>query len=332
MTARPTLRAAAALAATALVLTGCGADEDTDSTAGGDGGGSSSGAFPVTVSTAFGDVEIDEEPTRVVALGWGDAETALALGVQPVGASDWLAFGGEGVGPWAEGLYDEAPELIGTTEPSFETIAALEPDLILDTKSDGTQERYDLLNKIAPTVGMPEGVDPYQTTWDQQLELVGQALGRTGEAEEIATEVAQAFEDAASAHPEFAGTEVAVAAFTADGFTAYVQGDTRVDFMEELGFVNKPAIQELATDSFYVPVSEEQVPLLDAGLTVAFPIYVEAAEYTSNPLWQGLPSVRDGRAVVLEDQALANAFSIGTAPSIRYALENAVPLFAEALA
>jgi iron complex transport system substrate-binding protein len=38
-----------------------------------------------------------------VALGWSDAETALALGVQPVGASDWLAFGGEGVGPWAEG-------------------------------------------------------------------------------------------------------------------------------------------------------------------------------------------------------------------------------------
>ena len=72
--------------------------------------------------------------------------------------------------------------------------------------------------------------------------------------------------------------------------------------------------------------------ILDAGLTVAFPIYVEAAEYTSDPLWQALPSVQDGRAVVLEDEALANAFSIGTAPSIRYALENAVPLFAEALA
>ena len=26
--------------------------------------------------------------------------SALALGVQPVGASDWLAFGGEGVGPF----------------------------------------------------------------------------------------------------------------------------------------------------------------------------------------------------------------------------------------
>jgi iron complex transport system substrate-binding protein len=333
MSPRPLLRGAALLAATALVVTGCGSDDDTDtgSTGGSDGGSSSSGAFPVTVSTAFGDVEIEEEPTRVVALGWGDAETALALGVQPVGASDWLAFGGEGVGPWSEGRYDEAPEIIETTEPSFEAIAALEPDLILDTKSDGTQERYDLLSRIAPTVGMPEGVDPYQTTYEQQLELVGQALGRTEEADELAAEVTQAFEDAAAEHPEFDGTETAVAAFTSEGFAAYVEGDTRVDFMEELGFVNKPAIQDLASDSFFVPVSEEQVSLLDSDLTVAFPIFVEASEFTGNPLWQALPSVQEGRAVVLDDEALANAFSIGTAPSIQYALDNAVPLFADAL-
>ncbi|MDT0274558.1 iron-siderophore ABC transporter substrate-binding protein [Blastococcus goldschmidtiae] len=331
MSPRPFLRGAAVLAAAALVVTGCGSDDDTGSSAGGDGGSSSSGAFPVTVSTAFGDVEIEEEPTRVVALGWGDAETALALGVQPVGASDWLAFGGEGVGPWSEGLYDEAPEIIGTMEPSFEAIAALEPDLILDTKSAGTQERYELLSRIAPTVGMPEGVDAYQTTYEQQLELVGQALGRTDEAEELAADVAQAFDDAAAAHPEFEGTEVAVAAFTSEGFGAYVQGDARVDFMEELGFVNDPEIQEQATDSFFVGVSEEQVSLLDAGLTVAFPIGTEASEFTSNPLWQALPSVQDGRVVVLDDPVLANAFSIGTAPGILYALEETVPMFAEAL-
>lgn len=331
MSSRTRLRGAALLAAAALVVTGCGSDDDTDSTSGGDGG-SSSGAFPVTVTTAFGEVEIEEEPTRVVALGWGDAETALALGVQPVGASDWLEFGGEGVGPWSEGLYDEAPEIIGTMEPSYEAIAALEPDLILDTKSDGTQERYDLLSEIAPTVGLPEGADPWQTTWDEQLELVGQALGREEEAEELAAEVAQAFEDAAAQHPEFDGTEVAVAAFTSEGFGAYVQGDARVDFMESLGFVNKPAIQEQAGATFAVEISEEQVSLLDAGLTVAFPIYVEATEFTSNPLWQALPSVQEGRAVVLDDELLASAFSIGTAPGILYALEATVPLFADALA
>src|SRR3954453_9716260 len=204
MSTRSVPRGAALLAATALVVAGCGSAPDEGS---GEGGAiASGGAFPVTVSTAFGDVTVEKEPTRVVALGWSDAETALALGVQPVGASDWLGGGGDdGLGDWVTDTYDDAPEMIGTMEPSYEAIAALEPDLILDTRSDGTQERYDLLSQIAPTVGMPEGAGADQTSWDDQLELIGRALGRGDQADELAAEVSQAYEDAAAAHPEFAG-------------------------------------------------------------------------------------------------------------------------------
>src|SRR5215211_1339701 len=185
MPVRPSLRGAALLAA------GCGSGDAGSS---GDAAASSSpagsgGAFPVTVETAFGDVEIPEEPQRVVALGWSDAETALALGVQPVGASDWLAFGGEGVGPWAEGLYDEAPEIIDTLEPSLEAIAALQPDLILDTKSPATQDRFDKLSAIAPTISQPEGADPYLTSSAEQLEMIGAALGRSDEAADLQTQI-----------------------------------------------------------------------------------------------------------------------------------------------
>ncbi|MGY2083354.1 iron-siderophore ABC transporter substrate-binding protein [Blastococcus sp. SYSU DS0539] len=331
MLVRPALRGAATLAAAALVVTGCGSGDEAAPSGGETTGTPSSSAFPATVETAFGDVTVEEEPTRVVALGWGDAETALALGVQPIGASDWLGFGGEGVGPWAEGRYDEAPEIIETIEPSYEAIAALEPDLILDTKSAATEDRYEALSAIAPTIGQPEGVGPYQTGWERQLEMIGQALGRSEEAEELQAEVDQAFADAAAEHPEFEGTEVAVGAFTSEGFGAYVRGDARVDFMEQLGFENKAAIEELATENFFVPVSEEQLSLLDAELTVAFPIFVEASEFTSSPLWQTLDSVQDGRAVVLEDPDLISAFSSGSPLGIQYALENAVPQFAEAL-
>jgi iron complex transport system substrate-binding protein len=327
---RPVLRGAA-LVAVAVLATSCGSDSATDD-ADGAAPSSSSGAFPVTVATAFGDVTVEEEPTRVVALGWSDAETALALGVQPVGASDWLGFGGEGVGPWAEGRYDEAPELIDTLEPSLEAIAALDPDLILDTRSAGTQERYDALNAIAPTVGPPEGAANYLTTWQQQLELVGEALGRGDEAAELQADVEQQFADTAAEYPEFDGTEVAVGAYTSEGFGAYVRGDARVDFMEALGFTNEPAVQDLAGENFFVPVSDEELRLLDAPLTVVFPIFVDPGEITGNPLWQTLPSVQQGHAVVLEDETLVSAFSSGSALGIEYALENAVPLFADALA
>jgi ABC-type Fe3+-hydroxamate transport system substrate-binding protein len=328
MPTRPALRGAALLT-TALVVAGCGSsDSDTQGSSSPAG---SSEAFPVTVSTAFGDVTVEEEPVRVIALGWSDAETALALGVQPVGASDWLGVGGDGLGDWVEAGYDEAPEIIGTMEPSYEAIAALEPDLILDTRSAGTEERYELLSAIAPTIGQPEGVGPYQTTWRQQLEMVGQALGRTEQAAELAAEVDQAFADAAAAHPEFQGTEVAVGAYSSEGFGAYVRGDARVAFMEQLGFQNKAAIEDLATENFFVPVSEEEVSLLDAELTVVFPIFVESSAFTSDPLWQALPSVQGGHAVVLDDPTMLNAFSSASVPGLLYALETTVPLFADAL-
>jgi iron complex transport system substrate-binding protein len=52
---------------------------------------------------------------------------------------------------------------------------------------------------------------------------------------------------------------------------------------------------------------------------------------TGNALWQAIPSVQAGHGVVLEDQTLVSAFSSGSVLGIRYALENAVPLFADAV-
>jgi len=339
MSARSSLRAATlrgtALLVAALALTSCSSgsdDSSSESSGSGSTGSTSSAGFPATVSTAFGDVTVDEAPVRVVALGWGDAETALALGVQPVGASDWLGFGGEGVGPWAEGRYDQAPEIIDTLEPSYEAIAALEPDLILDTKSPATQERYDALSAIAPTIGQPEGADPYLTSSADQLEMIGQALGKSDEAADLQAQVDQAFTDAAAAHPEFDGKSVVVGSRTSEGYGAYVDGDTRVDFMTRLGFTNAKAVQDLADDAFSVSISNEQLPLLDADLTVMFPIFIDASTITGDPLFQAVPSVQAGHSVVLDDETLVSAFSIGTTLATQYALENAVPLFADALA
>src|SRR5690606_14896223 len=89
----------------AAVLTGCGTTAPSADPSAGSSQGGDEGAFPATIDTEFGPITVESQPIRVVALGWGDAEAALALGVEPVGASDWLAFGGNGVGPWATSLY-----------------------------------------------------------------------------------------------------------------------------------------------------------------------------------------------------------------------------------
>ncbi|MFJ2259226.1 iron-siderophore ABC transporter substrate-binding protein [Streptomyces sp. NPDC087844] len=291
----------------------------------------SDGAFPAKVTTKFGTVTVEEAPKRVVALGWGDAEAALSLGVQPVGASDWLAFGGDGVGPWAKGLYNKSPQKIGTLEPEYEKIAALKPDLILDTKSSGDQTRYDTLSKIAPTVGVPKGGDQYKISWEKQTTMVAQALGLSADGKKLIAETGKKFSDAAKAHPEFKDETITLGSRTASAWGAYVRGTGRVDFVERLGFENNPAIEAKAGSAFSVPVSEENLDLLDAGLTVMAPIGVTAKKISSDPLFKAVPSVRKGHSVVFDDQDISSAFAMDSVLSVDYALEHVVPLFAAAL-
>ncbi|MDR2253333.1 MAG: iron-siderophore ABC transporter substrate-binding protein [Bifidobacteriaceae bacterium] len=292
-------------------------------------------AFPASVETKFGTVTIPAEPTRIVALGWGDAETALALGAQPIAASDWLGFGGDGVGPWSAGLYQQSPEILGTLELSYEAIAALSPDLILDTRSSGDQERYDRLSQIAPTVGVPVGGDAYMTTAEQQVELVAAALGQPAAGEALIAQLTDAFAAAAAAHPEWAGLTATAATRTSEGWGAYVEGSDRVDFLERLGFTQNPQIAALPPNEgaigFSVSLSSEQLDLFDADLIVAFPIWIESSEITDDPVWLQIPAVQAGHAVIIDGE-LSSAYSAATVPGNLYALEHLVPLIEAALA
>lgn len=312
----------------AIGLSGCGSDTSKESET--NSNKESSDFTAVTIETKFGKIEINKEPTRIVALGWGDAETALALGVEPVGASDWLAFGGEGVGPWLKGAYKTAPTILGTMELDYEQIASLEPDLILDVRSSGDQERYNRLSEIATTVGVPEGGDNYLTTYQQQVQIIAKALGKEAEGEQLLKDIDTAFEKAKQEYPQFADKTVAVGAYTSEGWGAYVNGDARVDFMTKLGFKNKEEIEQQANGAFYVQVADEQLELFDADLTVVIPIWVDTAEITDNPLYQKIPSVTEGRSVII-DGDYADAFSAGTAPALLWAVEQLPSMFNKAL-
>ncbi|WP_320781756.1 iron-siderophore ABC transporter substrate-binding protein [Streptomyces sp. CRN 30] len=338
-TPRRERRRAWRLFAPALVLTlagslaACGgsSDDDSDAASADSSAKASASAFPAKVATKFGTVTVDEQPKRVVALGWGDAETALALGVQPVGQSDWLAFGGDGVGPWAEGEYDKSPEKIGTLEPEYEKIAALKPDLILDTKSSGDQTRYDTLSKIAPTVGVPKGGDQYKIGWEKQTTMISQALGVPDKGEELVAETEEKFAAAAKEHPEFKGKTITVGSRTSVGWGAYVRGTDRIGFVEDLGFENNPKVEAEAGEAFSVTVSEENLEMLDADLVVMAPIGIKASKISGDALYKSLPAVKEGHDVVFDDTDISTAFATSSVLSIGYALDKVVPLFADAL-
>src|SRR3546814_9435772 len=83
-------------------------------------------------------------------------------------------------------LFTTDPKILGTMDLSVEDVIALEPDLILWTRSDNTQATYDKLSAIAPTVGPPPGLaTAYGTTVEQQTELVAKALGKESEGQAL---------------------------------------------------------------------------------------------------------------------------------------------------
>jgi iron complex transport system substrate-binding protein len=279
------------------------------------------------VDTMFGPVDVPANPERVVALGWGDAEAALALGVQPVGASDWLAYGGEGVGPWAAGRYTTPPTVLGTKDLDIESVAALDPDLILWTRSDNDRTMFDTLRRIAPTVAPPPGVTTaYGTLYDQQTRSVAAALGRPADGEALVADVERHFADTRAAHPGWAGTQVAVGVYNNGNFAAYLRGGLRADFFSQLGFTLKPEIDQLPSQGFSADLGTESVSALDADLTVLFLLNAPGEAVRANPLVQRLGSTQRGDLVVLDDPEIGKALSSGTALSMAYAIDRAVPL------
>lgn len=294
------------------------------------GNGNASGnpdQFPVTIDTAFRGVTIDKPPQRVVALGWTDAEVAMALGVEPVGVSDWLDVGGDGLGPWSEQKFTDQPEKLGTLEVNMEKVAELSPDLILDTRSSGDPARHDKLSELGvPVVGIPRGGGDYLTTWQQQLDMIGKALGKQDKAAQLRDGLNGKFDRVAEEHPQFQGKTMALASRLPDSWAAYLKGDGRVEFMKRLGFVNSPRVErQPGGRGFSVPISDERLDLLDADLTAVFLIGANPEQVTGDPLYQAIPSVKAGNSTVLSDQNTSLAFSSNSVVGLSYALDKVVP-------
>ncbi|WP_369374846.1 ABC transporter substrate-binding protein [Promicromonospora sp. Populi] len=331
MRPRRSLTAAVGLvAASALALAGCA----SEAPAGGDTTPSAeaSGAtdeFPLTIEHALGETTIEEAPVRVATWGWGSTEAAIAAGVYPVAVAEQTWTVGEGnLLPWVEEAYDEAgvehPTVLTDAESGasvpYEEFAAAEPDVIIATYSGLTQEQYDLLSEIAPTVAYPE--TPWQTPWDEIITATDDALGRSAAGDAKVEEINQYLADQAAAHPEFEGqTFAAIVDSPSEGLVyVYRAGDPRAGFLEELGLETAPAVEELAPDDeFYYSLSYEELDQLDSDIVVAYTYTEEeAAALPDKEELQALPAVADGMVVQQVGTIAVSAVSPPTALSVEY--------------
>jgi iron complex transport system substrate-binding protein len=298
-------------------------------------------AFPVTIEHALGEATIEAEPTRVVAVGYAEADYPLSLGVVPVGADKIEYAGNENA---SSNWFDEAlGEIEGAEQPTrFSTsdgvpvdkIVKLEPDLVVATQSGMTQEEYDKLTEAGiPVVAYPEA--PYNTTWQESLEMVGRALGRSDVAAEVQAETEQVIADTAAKFPQLEGKTFTFAGPNADpsSFYVYTSMDNRPRLLVELGMVNSPIVEERSeAGQFLFNVSAERTAQLDADVFLTYATSeANVKELAADPLIQQIPAVADNRWYAQVDQTESLGLSAPSPLSIPVGMELYIPKVAAAV-
>ncbi|WLQ41567.1 iron-siderophore ABC transporter substrate-binding protein [Streptomyces laculatispora] len=282
----------------ALALSACGS-----SGSGARSDGSSSAGTTHTMKTVMGDVKVPAHPKRVVVLDTGELDSALTLGVQPVGGTHSATEDGFPAYLPADRTKD-IKEVGEIANPSMETVASLEPDLILTSKvRDG--ERYKQLSAIAPTV-MTESTG---SAWKENFQVHAEALGKQAEAKKV---IASYDAHVAKVTAAIGGRKKAAA--TDVNFVRFVEGaDIRIygkqnyigSILADLG-MGRPAITDKAKDGFSYDVSPEKIDLADADAvftsTYGDPDKAGTTRTMRSGLWKGLKASKDGKVFKVDDR------------------------------
>lgn len=287
-------------------------------------------AFPVTIDHQFGTTVINEAPQRIVSIGYTEQDYLLALGEQPVAVRYWYGDEDDAIFPWAQDKVEgDPPIVLNMTYGSlnYEAILALEPDLISAVTAGITEEEYNSLSQIAPTITQSADYINFGMPWQETMQMIGDAVGKSDLAASIVADTEALFADAIADNPEFEGKAIAIA-YAFDGtYGFYTSQDSRGRFFTDLGFVIPDELIDVAGDSFYADISAERIDLLDQDVIAIVNLQfieggVEALE--SDPLFSQLEAVQNGNVIYLDENA-ENALGFSSPLSLAYAIDAAVP-------
>jgi iron complex transport system substrate-binding protein len=269
----------------------------------------------------------------------------LALGIVPV-IQEKVTWGDDdanGILPWVEDrladLGADEPLLYDPTDGiDFEAINDAAPDVILASYSGLTQEEYDTLSKIAPTIAYPEVA--WATSVEDMIEMNAAALGFPAEGAALIEQLGGEVEEALATHTALDGAKVLFsyidpADFSKIGF--YTTHDTRPGFLAGIGLPLPTVVEEesATTDAFYVEVSAEEADrFADVDVFVTYGDDAEAfiAALQADPLLSQIPAIAEGRIAVLQNSTPLAASANPSPLSIGWGIDDYFELLSAPLA
>ncbi|MDL4842143.1 ABC transporter substrate-binding protein [Aquibacillus rhizosphaerae] len=244
------------------------------------------------IEHALGETEVSGTPSKVVTLFQGATDASLLLEIQPAGAVEaWVEK------PWYNYIRDEMDGVTNLgleTQPNIEEIIALQPDLIIASKTRH-EEIYDQLSNIAPTV-----VTEDHFHWKEILSLTADALNKEEEEQAFLTEWEEKvmnFKEKLGS--ELENTEVAIVGFRSDHARIFYNTFPAL-IIDELG-LKRPANQ-VGDDWGVKLTSKENIPEMDADIIFDMTSVsrddgrVDTREdWVNHPLWANLRAVQNDR-------------------------------------
>jgi iron complex transport system substrate-binding protein len=325
----PLRLAAVAMAATATVAVAACSPPEEDTGASSAAPSAEPGAIPVTVDHKFGATTISTAPKRVAAMGVGDADTLLSLGITPTTIAPF-ADPTQRSAPWNEKLLGDAqPEILPQAAQDFggQIAKALgtNPDLVTAIGAAPSQEQYDVLSKAAPTIVGPKQYPNWQIPWDVQTSEIGRAVGLPDAAQAKIDETKGDLADVRKQHPEFEGkTGVVVSGLPTGAVSIFSPEDGRGQTLSDYGFSFPESLKPALTNGFYGEISPENLNLLnDVDVVVAVDWEGANDRLKKDATWSKLPFVAQGRAVYL-DQQVGSAMSVPTVLTLPWVAEQSV--------
>lgn len=236
-----------------------------------------------TIETSFGDVKVPAHPKRVIATyGMGDL---IALGVIPVASYD------------AKGTaYEKEVADVPVWEKfEAEDIMSYDPDLILVV----SQEQYDEVSKIAPTVMVPFT----QLSMEERVTFLGKILNKEEEAKKALSDFKEKITKAKETmDAKGIGSDTFSIFENSSNGAIWVYGDKwgrGGDLIySQLGLGAPDIIQsEIIAKDQYREVSMEAVNEY-AGDYIVFS--GETGDLSENPVWNSIPAVKAGNIIYID--------------------------------
>lgn len=280
------------------------------------------GFYPRFVDHAFGRTELHSQPRRLVTIGYGDEAPFLALGHKPI-AIVYSGMFASGMTPWCEQEFAaQKPDLLDGSMIDFEGIARLKPDLIVGVFSQLDAASYERLSRIAPTIAYRSG--PWRAGWREQTDIAGAILGLDETAKQLVAETERLLRSYGDSYPGLKGKSFTFGSYFAGSgrIVVYLLGETRVDWMIEVGMRPSPGVQRLAgsfPDRVSADASLEDLESVAADLLVMWyePGARQALE--RQRLFQMFTPVMAGRYLALDDPTNIWAASWPSVLAIPYA-------------